>query len=160
MATTERACIICLDTSPPPIQSGCACRGDGGLTHIDCLVQLAASQQAHRGALVWSKCQTCKQDFTGPMRTGPAGAWRSRVANQAAESLERVAAESNLARSLLRQGKCAEAESIMRAVHEVRMRVYGAEHPSTLTIAYDLASALLLDLCSLRIRHTRAMRRR
>jgi hypothetical protein len=90
MATTERACIICLDTSPPPIQSGCACRGDGGLAHVDCLVQLAASQQAHRGRELWWQCQTCQQDFTGAMRTGLAEARRSRVANQAAENDERL----------------------------------------------------------------------
>ena len=56
MATDAGACIICLDTSPPPIQSGCACRGDGGLAHVDCLVELAASQQAHLGKLAWKKC--------------------------------------------------------------------------------------------------------
>jgi hypothetical protein len=80
------ACIICLDTSPPPIQSGCACRGDSGLAHIACLVRAAASQQAQRGNDVWRQCQTCKQDYTGAMRTGLAEAWRSRVAGQAAES--------------------------------------------------------------------------
>ena len=36
MAADGGACIICLDTSPPPIQSGCACRGDSGLAHIAC----------------------------------------------------------------------------------------------------------------------------
>jgi hypothetical protein len=29
-------CIICLDNDPPPIQSGCACRGDAGLAHVEC----------------------------------------------------------------------------------------------------------------------------
>ncbi len=62
------ACIICLDTSPPPIQSGCACRGDSG----------------------------CKQHYTGAMQTGLAEAWRSRVAGQAAESTERLALEHAL----------------------------------------------------------------
>jgi hypothetical protein len=121
MATGERACIICLDTSPPPIQSGSACRGDAGLAHIDCLVdclvQLAAQQAqrgnevwAHRGREVWRQCRICQQAFTGSMQTGLAEAWRSRVANQAAESLERLAAEGNLALSLLHQGKYAQAE--------------------------------------------------
>ena len=27
----ECACIVCLDSDPPPIQSGCACRSDTGL---------------------------------------------------------------------------------------------------------------------------------
>ena len=86
MAADGGACIICLDTSPPPIQSGCACRGDSGLAHIACLVQAAASQQAQRGSDVWRQCQTCKQDYTGAMQTGLAEAWWSRVAGQAAEN--------------------------------------------------------------------------
>ena len=126
MATTERACIICLDASPPPIQSGCACRGDGGLAHIDCLVQLATSQQAHRGNDVWWQCQTCEQTFTGAMQIGLAEAWRSRVAGQPAENVERLDAESLLANALLHQGKSAQAERVLRALHEVQMRVLGA----------------------------------
>ena len=74
MAADGGACIICLDTSPPPIQSGCACRGDSGLAHTACLVQAAASQQAQRGSGVWQKCQTCKQRYTGAMQTGLAEA--------------------------------------------------------------------------------------
>ena len=102
MAADGGACIICLDTSPPPIQSGCACRGDSGLAHIACLVQAAASQQAQRGSDVWQKCQTCKQYFTGAMRSGLAEAWRSRVAGQAAENTEWLEAESYVAVPLLR----------------------------------------------------------
>jgi hypothetical protein len=142
MATDAGACIICLDTSPPPIQSGCACRGDGGLAHVDCLVQLAASQQAHRGTLVWRQCRTCEQDFTGSMEIGLAEAWWSRVAGQAAESLERLLAEGNLANTLLNQGKYAQAERVLRDLHAVQMRVYGAEHPETLTSANNLAMSL------------------
>jgi hypothetical protein len=123
MAADGGACIICLDTSPLPIQSGCACRGDSGLAHIACLVQAAATQQARRGNGIWQECQTCKQRYTGAMQTGLADAWRSRVAGQAAESTERLAAESNLAVSLLHQGKDVEAEPMLRKLHEVMMRV-------------------------------------
>ncbi len=55
-------------------------------------------------------CQMCKRSYTGAMQTGLAEAWRSRVAGQAAENTERIAAEHNLASSLLHQGKDAEAE--------------------------------------------------
>jgi hypothetical protein len=123
MAADGGACIICLDTSPPPIQSGCACRGDSGLAHVACLVRAAASQQAQRGNDVWRKCQTCKQDYTGAMQTGLAEAWRSRVAGQAAESDERLEAEYILANSLLHQGKAVEAEPMFRKLHVVMMRV-------------------------------------
>jgi tetratricopeptide (TPR) repeat protein len=76
------------------------------------------------------------------MQTGLAEAWRSRVAGQAAESAERLAAESNLACSLSQQGKNAEAEPMYRRLHEVRMRVHGAEHPDTLATANNLATSL------------------
>jgi hypothetical protein len=141
-ADGEGACIICLDASPPPIQSGCACRGDSGLAHVACLVRAAASQQAQRGNEVWWNCQTCKQDYTGATRAGLAEAWRSRVAGQAAESTKRLAAEHNLANSLLHQGKAVEAEPMLRKLHEVMMRVHGAEHPDTLTTAGNLAASL------------------
>ena len=42
-------CIICLEHDPPPIQSGCACRGNAGLARADCLVKKAVSQQAQLG---------------------------------------------------------------------------------------------------------------
>ena len=72
-------CTICLDSEPPPIQSGCACRGDAGLAHVACLIKGAVKQQAQRGNKLWWECQTCKQAFTGPMRTRLAEAWGGRV---------------------------------------------------------------------------------
>ena len=66
----ECVCIVCLDSDPPPIQSGCACRSDTGLAHVGCLVEKAVSQQPHRGNAVWWECQTCGQKFTGAMRMG------------------------------------------------------------------------------------------
>ena len=48
----EYACIVCLDSDPPPIQSGCACRSDTGLAHVGCLIQKAVAQQPHRGTKV------------------------------------------------------------------------------------------------------------
>ena len=90
----------------------------------------------------WRQCQTCEQDFTGAMQVGLAEAWRSRVSGQAAESLERLLAEGNLALSLLHQGKYAQAERVLRDLHVVMMRVLGAEHPGTLTTAGNLAAAL------------------
>jgi hypothetical protein len=76
------------------------------------------------------------------MQTGLAEAWRSRVAGQAAERDERLEAESNLALSLLHQGKDVEAGPMFRRLHEVMMRVLGAEHPGTLTTAGNLATSL------------------
>jgi hypothetical protein len=35
-ASDDGVCIICLDDDSPPIQSGCACRGNAGLAHVEC----------------------------------------------------------------------------------------------------------------------------
>ncbi len=133
-------CIICYASVPPPIQSGCACRSDSGLAHVDCLIAKAVSQLAHRGTKVWWECQTCEQCFTGAMRTGLGEAWWSRVCEQAEESKERLAAANNLAECRRCDGQYAEAEGIEREVLGVTRRVLGEEHPQTLTSAGNLAS--------------------
>jgi hypothetical protein len=50
--------------------------------------------------------------------------------------------EGNLANSLLQQGKFAEAERMLRKLHDVQMRVYGAEGPQTLTTVNNLGQSL------------------
>ena len=142
MEPHECACIVCLDSEPPPIQSGCACRSDTGLAHVGCLVEKAVAQQPHRGNAVWWECQTCGQHFTGAMRTGLAEAWWSRVCDEAEESAERLAAAHNLGAARHSDGRYAEAESIHREVLGARRRVLGEEHPDTLTSAGNLAASL------------------
>jgi hypothetical protein len=136
------SCFICLESDPPPIQSGCACRSDGGLAHVECLIAKAVAQQPHRGNEVWWECQTCKQDFTGMVRTRLGEVWMSRVCDRAEENLERLDAAHNLAECRRMDGQYAEAEQINREVVDVQRRVLGDEHPSTLTCASNLALAL------------------
>ena len=136
----EQRCFICLDSDPPPIQSGCACRSDTGLAHVGCMVDKAVAQQPKRGDKAWWECQTCRRPFTGSMQTGLAEAWWLRVCEQAEESAERLAAAGNLADARRSDGQYAEAERIEREVLGVRRRVLGDEHPSTLTSAGCLAT--------------------
>ena len=139
----EDVCLICHEASPPPIQSGCACRGPAGLAHIVCLVQAAQALMERKGHSRWRfTCQTCKQRFTGAMCIGLANAWWSQVRDRAEEDPERLTAAHNLALSLDSQGKHAEAEEMRCEVLAVRKRVLGAEHPDTLTTASNLASSL------------------
>ena len=135
-------CTICLDSEPPPIQSGCACRSDTGLAHVGCLVEKAVAQQPHRGNMVWWKCQTCGQNFTGAMQTGLAEAWWARVRDEAEESGDRLQAAHTLALARDRDGAYAEAERIHREVLDVQRRVLGDEHRNTLIAASSLASSL------------------
>jgi hypothetical protein len=58
------------------------------------------------------------------------------------EHPQTLTSASNVAFSLSRQGKYADAERIQHEVHEVEKRVLGAEHPDTLTSAGNLATSL------------------
>ena len=136
-------CYICYESQPPPIQSGCACRDEAGLVHIGCMVRVADSQAGHRGNIAWCECHTCKQYFTGAMRTGLAEAWWARVRDAAEKNAERLTAAYNLGQSLYDAGKYGEAERMFREVHGIRMRLLGAEHPQTLLCAGDIASCLM-----------------
>ena len=130
-------CVICLDSDPPPIQSGCACRSDAGLAHVECKLTSAAAQVRHRGTRVWSECQTCGQKYTGTMRTALAEARWARArgeaseasqASQAETSAERLAAASNLAHARQSDGQYADAERIFRDVLAALRR--GGETPT------------------------------
>ena len=140
----DGVCFICLDTSPSPIQSGCACRGAAGLAHLGCRVEAAEAlvEQKKDSNEWWWTCQTCEQKFTGEMRDGLANAWWSRVCDGAEDDRERLAAATNLASSLSGQGKYDEAENMQREVLAVKQRVLGAEHPDTLAAAGNLAVSL------------------
>jgi tetratricopeptide (TPR) repeat protein len=138
----EPQCFICLDSNPPPIPSGCACRGNTGLAHVGCKIDSAVAQQPHRGYAAWWECQTCKQEFTGPMKTGLAEAWWARVQAEAEESRERLAAADNLAQVRSSDGQYAEAEQIFGEVLDVKRRVLGNEHPDTLMVRSNLAVCL------------------
>ena len=99
-------CHICLEASPPPMQSGCACRGAAGLAHVRCRAQAARVLQENKGWQMWWECQTCLQRFTGGMSAGLANAWWSEVGDRAEEDAERLAAASNLADSLSNVHRC------------------------------------------------------
>jgi Tfp pilus assembly protein PilF len=139
------ACIICLDSEPPPIQSGCACRGDAGLAHIECRAEAAAHRMANRNTCDgWWECATCGQSFTAAMTFGLAKAWWSSAQRLPEEYSVRLSAANNLADALLYgQGNYASAETIYRELLAVRHRVQGPDHPYTLATVMNLANALL-----------------
>ena len=84
----EDVCLICFEASPPPIQSGCACRGPAGLAHPGCCVKAAqALVERKDSSRWWFTCQTCKQVFTGAMRIGLANVWWSSVTGMRTEVL-------------------------------------------------------------------------
>jgi hypothetical protein len=142
-------CTICLDSDPPPIQSGCACRGDSGLAHVECRAEAAAHRMKNNCAIDgtcpvdgWHTCGTCKTFFTGAMKVGLAEAWWSRVQHLPEEDEQRLGAGTFLAISLAAEGKNAEAETVYRQVLSVKRRVLGPAHVNTLSTAGNLAIAL------------------
>jgi hypothetical protein len=139
----EGSCIICLEGDPRPIQSGCACRGDAGLAHVECRAEDAAHRMKNRGdGAGWWECGTCGQRFTGAMQLGLACAWWSTAQRLPEENEQRLWATSNLANAFAQQGKYAEAETLYHDVLAVRRRVLGREHPDTLETAGNLAASL------------------
>jgi tetratricopeptide (TPR) repeat protein len=140
----DGSCIVCLDGNPRPIQSGCACRGDAGLAHVECRAKDAAHRMKNRGDVArWWECGTCGQRFTGAMQLGLACAWWSTAKRLPEKNEQRLQAAQNLANAFFHQGKYAEAETLFGEVLVVRRRVLGPEHPHTLMTATNLASALI-----------------
>ena len=123
----ERACVICLESDPPPIQSGCACRSDAGLAHVACRVRVAES--TNDGVNIqWARCSTCKQSFTGPMLLGLSSAFSSSAPRSGyAEALE---VEVHLA-----NGDYQAAEKTARNLHDMLRRELGDEDEATLASA-------------------------
>ena len=138
----DACCVICLDSSPPPIQSGCACRGDAGLAHVACRVKAAESQAPEKKGCVWWECQTCKQAFTGAMQLGLAEAHWTKVQGREQEDGEWQMAALLMARALGDQGRYGKAEKMQREVLAAQERELGADHPNTLATTGTLAATL------------------
>jgi tetratricopeptide (TPR) repeat protein len=146
------ACIICLNEEPPPIQSGCACRGDAGLAHVECRAEDAAFFMARGGGLAkaagakkfngWHMYSTCKHSFTGAMSVGLAEAWWSSAQHLPEEDMQRLAAAIGMAGAFYDQGNYIEAETVYREVLEVQQRVQGPEHPRTLQTTWRLSGTV------------------
>ena len=71
-AADARCCPVCLDSEGELLQRGCGCRGDSGVVHLPCFVQVATHRADCQG---WWCCGTCKQYFTGAVQVGLARAW-------------------------------------------------------------------------------------
>ena len=131
-------CFICLSDEPPPIQSGCACRGDAGLAHVECRVKAAS----HRYSSEFIRCQTCGQRFTCTMLHGMANMRWEMSEHLPKESEERLSALHTLTDSLMGQGKYADAEYLLREVLGIKHRLLGPEHKHVLTTVGNLAASL------------------
>ena len=131
--------IVTIDDGAP-IQSGCACRGDAGLAHVACRVKAAERQAPEQGSLLWQKCQTCKEAFTGTMQLGLAQAFFHKVWWGEGEANEEWQdALLTMANALGAQGRYWEAEQLCREVLPVQQWGFGAEDPATLITASNLA---------------------
>lgn len=130
----QAACIICLESRPVPIQRGCACRGDAGLSHIECMVNLAESRVSDTpgpGA-AWVICLTCGTHFTGVMQQDLASAWSERCRSLPVDDLQRVRSDQHLAGCLHAAGKYEEAAKLAHSTLVRYTRLLGYTHPLAL----------------------------
>jgi tetratricopeptide (TPR) repeat protein len=142
---TSSVCIICLDVGDaPPIQSGCGCRGDAGLAHVDCRAEACAHRA--RGGIRdgWLSCGTCHQLYTGRMKLGLAETLWSIHQDSDEQSQERQWAAGVLAAALNDQGRCAESEAICREVRAVHRRMKTPD-PDRVVAADRLLANILID---------------
>lgn len=119
-ATDWSGCIICLDTgNPPPIQSGCACRGDAGLAHVNCRVEAATAGSPRD----WCFCGTCGQQFSGSMIIGLTKArWSAFQGLDAESSGDEQLAALNLAEAWCMEKRFSESEALCREVRGMQQR--------------------------------------
>jgi tetratricopeptide (TPR) repeat protein len=143
---TGWACVICLSADPPPILSGCACRGDLAYAHVECRIEAAiyiGSCNIYRKQTdAFRRCQTCDQDFTGSMRLQLAEAMWNRSRDLPEEDRARMLSVTNFAHALVLNGRNSEAEPLYRDALTLKTRVFGAEHPETLAAAVAFAFSL------------------
>ena len=138
-------CFLCMDSDADeePVNSGCGCRSDGALAHISCRAKNAVAQQGQRGLTPWIRCQTCGQNFTGPMRVGLGEAlMRETVCAQTEGSVLHLLAAQNLADCRCDEGRYEEAERLnWDALCALKARL-GIESPLTRLCAHRLAGVL------------------
>jgi hypothetical protein len=145
MDVPRPCCFICqdTDTDEAPVHSGCACRSDGALAHISCRAKNAVAQHGVRGLAAWVKCQTCGQNFTGPMRLGLAEALMLQHACAQMEgSVWQLMAAQNLADCHCEAGRYEEAERLNRDTLDALRARFGDESPLTQLSAHRLAEKL------------------
>ena len=136
-------CAICLDggDDPLPIQSGCGCRGDGGLAHVACKAKMHAKMHA-RSDEHWHRCPMCKQPYTGEMRLGLARARMDAARHLPPDAPERLNAAHSLGGALQQDGDLDAAEVILREELSQSQRVYGDEHEHTAVSMLALANTV------------------
>jgi hypothetical protein len=120
-----RACIICLEPDPQPIQSGCACRGDAGLAHVECRISAAEHKQKSSGSMAgWEGCLTCGQLFHGEMGLALAEEFWRRTSKRRPEKMDGqyLSAARMRSNALLSAGKDADAEAFCRQTVSVLER--------------------------------------
>ena len=131
------ACVICLDSEPAPIQSGCACRSDAGLAHVACMARYAASGGG------WRVCRTCKRPFTGRMLVGLAEArWAAARRLDRRVYHERIGAMRHVVAAHAERGRYTDAVRLARDAHDAAVEAYGAAHETSLVVALELANVL------------------
>lgn len=114
-AAGDDACTICLESDPTPVQKGCACRGDAGLAHLDCLIQAASHKQESSGSAEgWTECMTCNHLFNGSIAAGLAAEFKRRSEGHPEKWVEFIAAAHASSRTMLMAGNPLGAEAVCR----------------------------------------------
>lgn len=140
-------CTICLESDPAPLQRGCACRGEAGLSHFQCMANLADWRDKNGPAtetpgLAWIMCLVCKSHFTGAMKQELAHAWSERSLHLPTDHLTHVWSKQHLIECAYAAGNYAEAETMARSMLDRNRTDLGETHPITLYTKTMLGNSL------------------
>lgn len=138
-------CFICLDHSPVPISSGCACRGSAGYVHMDCMVKAAEQSFVNNRETVWFICHVCCGKFTGDLHYRLAEAWMLATNDKNAYDEERIHAQLNMVNSLCEKRMFTEAQHINNDILQVKIKKFGEHDIKTLTMQKSIAKILFQE---------------
>ena len=140
-------CTICLESDPAPLQRGCACRGEAGLSHFQCMANLADWRDKNgpvteTPGLAWIMCLVCKSHFTGAMKQELAHAWSERSLHLPTDHLTHVWSKQHLIECAYAAGNYTEAETMARSMLDRNRTDLGETHPITLYTKTMLGNSL------------------
>ena len=146
---TGPSCWICLDGGEGVIHGGCACRGDAGYAHVECVdahataihkrtmdehVATGYTSDASECFAAWGVCPTCKQAYNNDMELGLSRKRWARTKGFPTMDEERLSAANSLATALASTGRLREGEGMVRDLLRDHRAQFGLGHPRTMMI--------------------------
>ena len=140
-AAVEYTCYVCLDSDDALIPLGCACRGEGGKAHLQCIIDAHAARDGDVYKMShWIQCLICKETYTGKMHSGVSKDLVRRYKH--IPDFMSIGLTSRHADSMSQEGRHREAEVIYRKCIGLHTMLYQQDTEENLVLVNNLAQSL------------------